>query len=132
VARRTLITALALLALCFPASALAGDDDGEREERAETRSGGVCTGAIRSELRLRADDGRIRVELRLDRVPRRGAWRVIVLHERRIAYRGRLAPRSSSASIRVRVDVDDLFGPDAVVVRATGSRGESCRVSATV
>ena len=125
-ARRTLLVVLALGAIWLPGGALADDGDDE------ARVSGTCSRPARSELRLRADDGRIEIEVRLDRLSRRGAWRVIVLHERRIAYRGQLRPRSSSASVRVRASVDDLFGPDTVVVRAAGPRGESCRISATV
>ena len=54
---------------------------------------------------------------------------VVLLHERRIAFRGNLRTRSNG-SIELKRSVPDWFGVDDLVARASGPRGESCRVSA--
>ena len=122
--RLFLLAALvAWVALLLPAVASA-DDDGE------VRKAGTCTGSSRMTIRLRPDDDRIRVELEI-RTRRQGsAWNVILLHERRIAFRG--VVRSRGDTVRVRRSIADWFGRDSIVVRASGPRLESCRVSATV
>jgi hypothetical protein len=124
--QKTLAVAAAALAvaLVLPFRA-AADDGGDREVRA-ARS---CSSGSETTLRARTDDGAIRVELRIDPA-RPGPWRVVFLHERRIAYRGTLRPSSSSGSVRLRRTVRDLYGRDSLVIRSTGPRGESCRIAA--
>lgn len=112
------------LALPVAASASGSDDD-------EVRVRGACSPGRTSELRVRADDGMLRVELRIDSRRRGEVWTVILLHERRIAVRTRTTTRSGG-SLRLRRSLRDLFGTDAVVVRATGPAGAMCRASATL
>jgi hypothetical protein len=124
--RPVLALALALVvALTLPAMARSGDGD-------DARVTGSCSGRSDATLRLRSDDGAIRVELRIDTGRRGALWRVIVLHERRIAFRAPLRTSRSSGSLRLRRNVSDWFGSDTIAVRATGPRGETCRASATI
>jgi hypothetical protein len=116
------VTVVAVLALPFGAAA----DDGDDREIRVTRA---CSSGSETSLRARTDDGSIRVELRIE-PDRRGPWRVVFLHERRIAYRGTLRPSSSSGTVRLRRIVPDLFGRDSLVIRSSGPRGESCRIAA--
>ena len=90
--------------------------------RVETR----CSRGSEAELRLRVRGSRIGVELDIDVERPGGSWRVIVLHERRTAFRGTLQP-GGSGSIRLRRTVPNWFGTDTVTVRATAARGETCR-----
>jgi hypothetical protein len=94
------------------------------------RREGTCTGRSETTLRLRADDGEIRIELEIETSRRESRWSLILLHERRIVFRGTLRARDDS--VRLRRRVPDWFGSDTVVARATGPRAETCRVSATV
>ena len=113
--------------LVLPAGALGGprsDDD-------DVRVTGTCSGKSRATMRVRADDGSLRVELRID-PGRAGPWNVVLLHERRIAFRGTIRARSSSGSVRLRRTVADWFGRDTLVARATGPRRETCRATATI
>jgi hypothetical protein len=123
---RTLVTSVVLAcAFVVPAGALASEGD-------DVRVTGKCSGASTAALRLRADDGVIEVEARIDTRGRRKLWRVVLLHERRIAYRGALRTSASSGSLKLRRTVADWYGSDSIVVRATGPRGETCRASATI
>jgi hypothetical protein len=126
----TRILALVLLAavLAAPVDALAAraDDDDE------VRVAGTCSRTSEVSLRLRSDDDEIRVELRIDTNRARASWRVVLLHERRLAYRATVRTSASSRSVRVRRELPDWFGRDTVAVRATGPRGETCRVSASI
>ena len=116
---------LACLLLALPASSPArgGDDD-------EVRASGRCGGGASSELRMRAKDGTI--ELRFEvRGARRGSWRVVVVQERRVAWRGTVGA-GGSRSFRVERELDDLAGADAIMVRASGPRGLTCTASGIV
>jgi hypothetical protein len=124
----TVVLLLACLLLALPASSQArgggGDDD-------EVRTSGTCGGGARSELRLKADDGAI--ELRFEvRGARRGSWRVVVVQERRVAWRGTVRADGGSRSFRIERDLDDLPGADAIMVRASGPRGVTCNASGTL
>lgn len=123
--RARLVLAGLCAALLLP---LAGRADDGRDEVRRTVG---CSGSSTAELKLRADDEAIRAELEID--SRRGGsrWAVILIHERRIAYRGTVRS-TSGGSAKLRRSVPDWFGPDTVTARATGPRAETCRVSATL
>jgi hypothetical protein len=119
---------LALAALCaalaLPLSA--GADDGPDD----VRRTGTCSRSSEVRLQLRFDDDDvIRVELEIETGQRGSKWAVILLHERRIAFRGNLRT-GNDGSVELRRAVPDWFGVDSFIVRATGPRSESCRVSA--
>ena len=121
--RADLVALAALVAaLALPVAAAADDD---------VRRTGSCTRSSEIELELRADDGSIRVELEIETGLRRARWRVILLHERRTVFRGIVRTRSNG-SLELRRSVPDWFGTDTIVVRATGPRAETCRVSAAL
>lgn len=122
---------LAALAYAGPAVARDGDDGGDRAERVEVRVTGTCGRASTSRLRLRAEDGEIRVDLTV-RTPSSGVWRVSVLHERRLVRRARVRATRGARGFEYRVVLPDYAGPDAVGVRAVAPRGETCAAAATV
>jgi hypothetical protein len=123
---RILVLALVAIALALPAEALAGrvDDD-------DVRVTARCSGRSTASLRLRRDDGALRVELRVETVRSGAPWRVVLLHDRRLAFR-RALRTGGGGSLRVRRVLPDWFGRDTIVARATGPRGETCRASATI
>jgi len=108
---------VALLVAAAPARA----DDGDREARIVGR----CAGGATSQLRLRSHDGAIRLEFELRRRRPRESWRVVIVHEHRVAWRG-TAKTGGSGSFRVRRSLDDLDGVDRVTVRASGPGGLRC------
>lgn len=124
---------LAALAYAGPAVARDGDGGGDRDhaERVEVRVTGTCGRASTSRLRLRAEDGEIRVDLTV-RTPSSGVWRVSVLHERRLVRRARVRATRGARGFEYRVVLPDYAGPDAVGVRAVAPRGETCAAAATV
>ncbi len=124
--RQRIAAVAAALSLCAAAPAAGGDGD-----RVERDVRGTCTGSSTVRLRLRAEDGRIRIEFRLEPRPRAGLWHVVVLHERRLVSRAAVRAASSGGRIELRRTVADWPGTDALVVRATSPRNEICRASAT-
>jgi hypothetical protein len=128
---RFAVCVLALTLLAGGAAARAkggGGDDGRREARVA----GTCGAGASSQLRLRSRDGTISVEFEVKR--RRGGerWRVVLVHERRVASRSALRTKRSSGSFRIRRSLEDYEGPDQVTARASGPRGLTCEASATL
>jgi hypothetical protein len=82
--------------------------------------------------RLRAEDGRIRIDLEFEHLRRRGAWTVVILHERRVIARATLSAKTTTSKLQLRRSVADWFGSDTIVSRASGPGGEQCRATATV
>ena len=115
---------VACFALLLPTVGTA--DDGERE----ARRAGTCTGSSRVTIRLVADDRTIDVEFEIRTRSTTKAWRVVLVHERRIAFHGLV--RGGGRSVRLRRIVPDWFGKDSIVVRATGPGIETCRATAIV
>lgn len=90
----------------------------------------TCGAGVRARLELRARDGAIDVRFDADRAPRGSAWRITLVQEGRVAWRGRATARRGS--FRVRRALDDLAGADRISLRASGPRGISCRAFATL
>ena len=125
--RLALVTALVTcLALLLPTVAAADDDE------REVRRAGTCTASSTATVRLEADDGEIDVEFEVGTRSATRQWRVVLLHERRVAFQGSVKPRSGGRSIRLRRTLPDWFGKDTIVVRATGPGIETCRAAATI
>lgn len=123
VSMRTLVVLAAIFTALAAAPVARSDDD--------VRVRGTCTGSSQARLRVRADDGRLRIELELANRGPATRWRVVILRERRLAWRGTVHARRGS-TIRVRRSYRDWFGAETVTVRAVALRGEACRATATV
>jgi hypothetical protein len=122
-----LSTVLALVVGLFvaqPVAARPAADD-------EVRVAGVCGGTTVATLRAKPDDGRLEVRFKVERA-QAGDWTIVLVHERRVAWRGSALARSGSRSFEVRRWLADLAGADTVVARAWGPRGVTCRATATV
>jgi hypothetical protein len=123
--RRLLATAFSSFLLLGAAPALGrGGDD--------VRTRGSCGSGARTELRLKPDHGSIRVEFRVDSRRAGERWRVVLVHERRIAWRGNVRTGGSSGSFRVRRSLPDFAGADQVSARASGPRGVTCEAGAVL
>ena len=118
---------MSVLVLAGSAAARGGDSS-----RIEVRSDGACGRSSSSSLRLRAEDGRIRVDMHVQ-TSKRGLWTVTVFHERTVVPpRARVRATSAQGGFEYRVFVPDFAGADAIRVRAVAPRGESCTATATV
>lgn len=119
------VSACALLVASPSAWARDGDDR-------EVRARGVCTAGATTKLRLKSDDGRIEVQLEVDQNRTGVRWRIVLVHERRVAWRGSARTSGPSGSFEVERRLRDLPGFDAVTARASAPGGLTCRVSATL
>jgi hypothetical protein len=119
-----LLSLLLVLGVPMAASARHGEDGGEARAR------GTCGGGVRSELKLKARDGGIEAEVEVDHARRGSSWRLTLSQEGRVVWRGTARARSGSFSVERRLR--DLAGADRVSVRASGPRGVTCRLSATL
>jgi hypothetical protein len=127
--RGTLLTIpLALTLALAPGSALAknGDDGG----RQEVRVAGACGKGATAALRLRQRDGIIRAQLEIQHTRSAASWRVVLVQEGRVVYRGRA--RTSAGAFEVERRLSDLPGADRVTARAVGPRGLTCVAAATL
>ena len=96
-----------------------------------TSASRATAAAVRAELRLKADHGAIRVEFEVESRRARERWRVVLVHERRVVWRGRARTRDGG-SFRIRRSIPDFDGVDEVSVRASGPRGNTCQATATL
>jgi hypothetical protein len=122
---RTVLAVLAvlMLALAVPSAALArGGDD--------VRVSGSCGRGASAELRLKADDGAIEVELRVRRTQAGERWSVALVHERRVAWRGAATTNRSRDGFRIRRTLANYPGADEISARATNPRGLTCQATA--
>jgi hypothetical protein len=135
------VLAAVAIALAVPAPGAASDD----EEGNESVTRVSCMGGT-AELRLETQDDEegdddigiaegdswIDVEL-LVRVRRPVAvWRLVLLHERRIVYRGTRRSVGSGYSLRYMRRVPEWLGRQTVVARLATSSGRTCRLEATI
>src|SRR5919202_3807849 len=95
-----LAVALLALALFGPASALARvGGGGGGGTRPEVRVAGSCGRGATSSLRLKARDGGIQAEFEVH--GRTGLWRVAIVQEQRVAWRGRARTSRASHSFSI-------------------------------
>lgn len=103
-----------------------------KDGRGEVRVVGVCGSEATSKLRLKSEDDRIELRFEVDHSRVGVLWRVVLVHERRIAWKGAVRTTRPSGSFQVRRTVQDLAGADAVSARALGPGGLVCRASAVL
>lgn len=126
--RPALILSLVLVALAAPASASAKHGGGGDDEARVTAT---CGSGASGELRVKAKDGTIELELRIDSRRSGERWRVALVHERRVAWRGTVRTRGGG-DLRVRRNLPDFGGADEITTLASGPRGVSCQATAVL
>jgi hypothetical protein len=131
-----ILLALALLALTLLALAVAGPGSalakGGHPDRPEVRVAGVCGRGATSKLKLKADDGGIEAEFEVDHNRSGTLWRVVLVQEHRVVYRGRARTGGRSGSWSIERRLGDYPGADQVMARAVGPRGVTCQASAVL
>ena len=73
----------------------------------------------------------IEIELRVD-ARSRAAWQIVVLHERRLVFKGLRRPSADGYSLKMRRTAPDWPGREAVTARMQKAGGPSCRLTATI
>jgi hypothetical protein len=111
---------LVLVGVVVPAAAIA-----------DVRVSGTCGSGASSELRLKADHGEIRLRFELEGRRTGERWRIVLVHERRVVWRGTRRTRSGRR-LRVRRSLHDYAGADSVRAHASGPGGNTCSASATI
>jgi len=124
----TLLVAIPLAGFSGVAPARARGGDGG----VEVRVAGSCGSGASSKLRLRARDQEIRVQLEVDQSRSGALWRVVLVQDRRVVWRGYARTGGANDSLEVQHYLRDLPGADAVTARAWGPRGVTCAASATL
>lgn len=128
-----LVLALAALAAAPPAAhARGGGDGGGGGDRPEVRVAGACGHGASSRLKLKARDGSLEVEFEVDQNRSGRLWRVVLVHERRVAWHGRARTTAPSGSFSVERRLPDFTGSDQVMARAVGPGGITCQASTTL
>ena len=122
---RVTVAAFAALARATGSAQARSDDD-------EVRAVGACSRGVAAELRLKSDDRGIELRFKLRQTRASGAWRVALVQERRLVWKGTLRTRQQSRSFELRRTLQDLPGDDELTANAWGPRGLRCRASATL
>jgi hypothetical protein len=102
-----------------------------RDGRDEVRVAGACGGGLTSRLKVKADDGALEVELEVERARRGSAWRLTLVQEGRVVWRGR-ARADGGGRVRAERRLRDLAGADRIRAHASGPGGLTCRAAATL
>jgi hypothetical protein len=126
---RTSLIAVLALALTVPASALAKHGNTNRNE---VRVAGSCGSGATSKLKLKDDDSAIETEFEVDNNRVGTSWRVVLVRDGRVVYRGTHVTRGPSGSFSVERRIANLAGADRVTARAVGPRGITCTAAATL
>ena len=132
-----IVVALAALALIGPASALAkggGNDGGGHGgggDRPVVRAAGTCGRGATASLKLKADDSGIEAEFEVHGRST-ATWRVVLVQDSRIAWRGHARALGRSHSFSVERLLGDYPGSDQVTARGVGPRGITCQASAVL
>jgi len=127
---RLALLALLVLALSAGAAQARGGDHGGGGD--DVRAAGKCGPGAVASLRLHARDRGIEARFRLRQTRGRGAWRITVVHERRVTARATRRTTRRGDSFELRRVVRNLDGSDTLVVHAWGPHGLGCRATATL
>ena len=127
-----MVFALLALPLFGTASAFAKGGGGGGGDRLEVRVAGVCGRGATSKLKVKARDGGLEVEFEVDQSRSGALWRVVLVQERRVAWRGSARTHAPSGSFSLERRLSDYPGADQIMARAVGPRGITCQASASL
>ncbi|MEA2157056.1 MAG: hypothetical protein QOE11_3196 [Solirubrobacteraceae bacterium] len=104
---------------------------GGADVRPAVRVAGTCGKGASSSLRVRSRDGGLETEFEVHGRTV-ASWRVTIVHEQQVAWRGSRRTIGASRSFSVGYRLPDYAGADAVTARAVGPRGVVCTASVTL
>ncbi len=94
---------------------------------------GSCSDASHWKLKLSPENGRIEADFEVDQNVTGDVWRVRMLHNGSVFFRGTRVTKGASGSFEVRKLVNDAGGTDGFVAKARNtSTGETCRGTASI
>ena len=129
---RSFVLSLAVLACAAVSTAPAFAKDGGRgSDRPEVRVAGTCGPGATSSLKVKARDGGLETEFEVHGRSV-ATWRVTIVHEWDVAWRGRRRTAGPSRSFSLEYRLPNLSGADRVSARAVGPRGVVCSAAATL
>jgi hypothetical protein len=108
-----------------------GSGGGGGGDRPEVRAAGSCGAGATSSLKVKSRDGGLETEFEVHGRSV-ATWRVTIVHEYDVAWRGRRRTAGPSRSFSLQYRMPDLSGADRVTARAVGPRGVVCSASATL
>jgi hypothetical protein len=129
---RISVTSAAVLAATLFVAVTPGLAQNGKDDRPEVRVAGACSGGAKAKLRLRADNGDIELEFEIEHARAGVLWRIALVHERRVSWKGSARTTPPSGSFAIRRSLSDLPGYDTITARAWGPNGLACRATATL
>jgi hypothetical protein len=93
--------------------------------------GTSCGGGAMANLSLWHEARQFGAAFTLGHAAPRAPWRLVVVHEGRVDWRGDVRT-DSRGGLKVLRRLDELNGADRVTVRATGPDGRTCAATATL
>ena len=116
----------AVMAIAVPGIASAKGGDGVTVK-------GTCTAPSSSQLKLKADNGRIETEFEVDQNVVGAAWKVTISDNGTIVARANATTTAPSGSFTVRRLIPNRAATDTVTARAKNvSTGEICSATASL
>lgn len=125
--RALVVVSVALAFAAQPVEARIGKDG-----PGEVRVAGVCGAGAEARLRLRPGGDGIEVRFEIDQSRAGVVWRLALVHESRVVWKGAARTTGRDQSVELRRTLPDLPGSDTVTARAWGPRGLTCRATATL
>src|SRR4051812_21417047 len=122
VRRAPFLLAFAAAVLVGPSASRAHGDD----RPAEVRIADGCGAGATSKLRLRSRDGIIEARFAVEHTRGRVPWRVFLVHEGTVAWRGPVTAGARRGGFELSRHVADLPGADEVTARGYGGGGLTC------
>ncbi len=103
-----------------------------KDGRDDVRVFATCGRGATAALRLKTVDGGIELRFKLDHSRPGAAWRVALVHERRVAWKGTVRTIRPKRSFELKRTLPDFPGTDTITARAWGPQGLTCRASGTL
>jgi len=116
----------AVMAIAVPGIASAKGGDGVTVK-------GTCTATSSSQLKLKADNGRIETEFEVDQNVVGATWKVTMIDNGTVVARANATTTAPSGSFTVRRLIPNRAGTDKVTARAKNvATGEICSATASL
>jgi hypothetical protein len=121
----------ALIALLLAVLGIVSPEARSARGSGEVRVAGTCGTGATSSLRLKAEDGAIRIRFKVESNRRHSRWQAVLVREGRVVWRGRVRS-DGGGTLNVTRRILNLRGANQVTARALGPHGITCIAAATL